>query len=148
MKKLLLFVLVIQFYSALSISQDFWEGIIVPDSLNYRCMEMDPNGEIFLGMWGFEYPGGIYRSTDDAQTWQYLGLDGKPVYELEVCSNGDILAGITHGIYKSNDNGNSWYEVYYSSGNMTSILSLNNGYVFAGGHDNLHGIIRSKAGKQ
>ncbi|MEZ5195659.1 MAG: hypothetical protein R2764_04470 [Bacteroidales bacterium] len=27
---------------------------------------------------------------------------------------------------------------------MTSILSLNNGYVFAGGHDNLHGIIRSK----
>ncbi|MEZ5195660.1 MAG: hypothetical protein R2764_04475 [Bacteroidales bacterium] len=55
-------------------------------------------------MWGFEYQGGIYRSTDDAQTWQYLGLDGKPVYELEVCSNGDILAGITHGIYKSNDN--------------------------------------------
>jgi photosystem II stability/assembly factor-like uncharacterized protein len=124
-------------------SQDFWEGITIPDSLQYRCMEMSVDGDIYLGMWGFNHPGGIYRSLDNAQTWQYLGLDEKPIYALEVCSNGDIIAGVYSGIFKSNDNGNSWYEVYYSSGNMTKITSLANGYVFAGGVDNLHGIIRS-----
>ncbi|MBC8488387.1 MAG: T9SS type A sorting domain-containing protein [Bacteroidetes bacterium] len=124
-------------------SQDFWEEIILPDSFAYRCMDISPIGDIYLGMRGFSYPGGIYRSTDNAQTWQYLGLTEKPVYALEVCSNGDIIAGVFSGIFKSSDNGNTWYEVYYSSGNMTNIISLSNGYVFAGGVDNLHGIIRS-----
>jgi photosystem II stability/assembly factor-like uncharacterized protein len=125
-------------------SQDYWEAITVPDTLTYRCMDISSTGDIYLGMWGFTYPGGIYRSTDDTQTWQYLGLDEKPIYAIEVCSNNDIIAGAYSGIFKSSDNGNSWYEVYYSSGNITQIISLTNGYVFAGGVDNLHGIIRSK----
>ncbi|MFU8844194.1 MAG: T9SS type A sorting domain-containing protein [Bacteroidales bacterium] len=125
-------------------SQNFWEVITtLPDSTFSRCIDISLEGDIYLGMTGFGYPGGIYRSTDNAQTWQYLGLDEKPIYALEVCSNGDIIAGVYSGIFKSSDSGNSWYEVYYSSGNITQITSLTNGYVFAGGVDNLHGIIRS-----
>jgi hypothetical protein len=125
-------------------SQDFWELVTTePDSVSARCLEVSTDGGIYLGMSGFMNPGGIYRSINNAQTWQYLGLDEKPIYALEVCSNGDIIAGVYSGIFKSNDNGNSWYEVYYSSGNITQITSLTNGYVFAGGVDNLHGIIRS-----
>lgn len=135
---------IIQILCLQTIAQDFWEEIAIPDTLAYRCMEMSPNGDIYLGMWGFSYPGGIYRSIDNAQTWQYLGLDEKPIYAIEVCSNGDIIAGVFSGIFKSNDNGNTWYEIYYSSGNITNIISLPNGYIFAGGVDNLHGIIRSK----
>ncbi len=143
MKKLFTLILIIHVYHNPIISQDFWEEIILPDSFAYRCMDISPNGNIYLGMRGFSYPGGIYRSTDNAQTWEYLGLDEKPIYALEVCTNGDIIAGVFSGIFKSNDNGSSWYEVYYSSGNITKVISLPNGYVFAGGVDNLHGIIRS-----
>ncbi len=135
--------LIIQVLFVQAFSQDFWEEIILPDSFAYRCMDISPIGDIYIGMWGFSYPGGIYRSTDNAQTWEYLGLDEKPIYALEVCSNGHIIAGVRHGIFKSNDNGNTWYEIYYSSGNITNIISLPNGYIFAGGVDNLHGIIRS-----
>lgn len=141
--KRFLLITIIQVMFLQAFSQDFWEEIILPDSFAYRCMDISPIGDIYLGMRGFSYPGGIYRSTDIAQTWEYLGLDEKPIYALEVCSNGDIIAGVRHGIFKSNDNGNTWYEIYYSSGNMTNIISLSNGYVFAGGVDNLHGIIRS-----
>jgi hypothetical protein len=140
----IIFTVIAGILSVCGFSQDFWEGITIPDSLQYRCMDMSTNGDIYLGMWGFTYPGGVYRSIDNAQTWQYLGLDEKPIYALEVCSNGDIIAGVYNGIYKSNNGGFTWYQVYFPVGNITTLLSLSNGYVFAGGVDNLHGIIRSK----
>jgi hypothetical protein len=124
--------------------QDFWELITTePDSTNARSIAISSEGDIYLGMTGFMYPGGIYRSTDNAQTWQYLGFDEKPIYAIEVCSNGDILAGVNNGIYKSTDYGSNWYAVYSEVDNITVIKSLSNGYVFAGGTGNLHGIIRS-----
>lgn len=67
----------------------------------------------------------------------------KSVYAIEICLNGDILAGVNAGIYKSTDNGETWYEVYFEVGNIVTIFSLSNGYVFAGGVDNLQGILRS-----
>lgn len=125
-------------------TQDFWHPInSVPDSSIIRCMTISQEGDIYIGMNGFDYPGGIYRSTDNAQSWQYLGLTEKPVYTIEVCPNGDILAGVFCGMYKSIDNGETWYEVYFEVENVTNIFALANGYVFAGGTGNLHGILRS-----
>ncbi len=124
--------------------QDYWQLIsTVPDSTFSRCINISPEGNIYLGMCGFDYPGGIYRSTDNAQTWEYLGLTEKPVYTIEICSNGDILAGVFSGIYKSTDNGETWYEVNFGIGNITNILSVSNGYVFAGLNGNINSIIRS-----
>ncbi len=146
MKRITRFILfvIVQVLFIQTFSQDFWEVITTdPDSTCARCMHINSLGDIYLGMWGFDYPGGIYRSTNNAQTWEYLGLTEKTVYAVEVCSNGDSIAGVYSGIFKSNDNGNTWYEIYFSSGNITTLLSLSNGYVFAGGIDNLHGIIRS-----
>ncbi|MCD4791295.1 MAG: T9SS type A sorting domain-containing protein [Bacteroidales bacterium] len=137
--------LIFQILFLQAFSQDFWELITTePDSTCARCMHISSLGDIYLGMWGFDYPGGIYRSTDNAQTWEYLGLTEKTVYAVEVCLNGDIITGVKNGIYKSNDSGFTWYQTYWPVGNITNLLSLPNGYVFAGGVDNLHGIIRSK----
>ncbi|MBC8485468.1 MAG: hypothetical protein H8D45_05450 [Bacteroidetes bacterium] len=125
-------------------SQDYWQDITTtPDSSSINSMAISPSGDIFIGMWGFDDPGGIYRSVDNAQTWEYLGLIEKSVYTIEICPNGDILAGVNAGIYKSTDNGETWYEVYFEVGNIVTIFSLSNGYVFAGGVDNLQGILRS-----
>lgn len=125
-------------------AQDYWQHInTTPDSCIIRCMTISQDGDIYIGMDGFESPGGIYRSTDNAQSWQYLGLTEKPIYTIEVCPNGDILAGVFAGIYKSTNYGETWYEVYYEVGNIITIFSLSNGYVIAGGIDNLQGILRS-----
>ena len=125
-------------------TQDFWEPVeSAPDSSMIRCMEISPEGDIYIGMHGFDYPGGIYRSTDNAETWEYLGLTEKPVYTIEICPNGDILTGVFAGIYKSSNGGVTWYQTYWPIGNITNILSLQNGYIFAGGTMSLHGIIRS-----
>ncbi|MBC8488386.1 MAG: T9SS type A sorting domain-containing protein [Bacteroidetes bacterium] len=136
--------LILQVTFLQAFSQDFWELVITGiDSTFSRCIDISPEGDIYLGMNGYSYPGGIYRSTDNAQSWEYLGLDEKPVYSIEVCINGNIVTGVKNGIFKSNDNGVSWYQTYWPVGNITNILSLSNGYIFAGGVDNLHGIIRS-----
>ncbi|MCF8369091.1 MAG: T9SS type A sorting domain-containing protein [Bacteroidales bacterium] len=125
-------------------AQDYWEDVLTGiDSTFARSMYISSNGDIYLGMNGFSYPGGIYRSSDNAATWQYLGLGDFPVYAVEVCPNGDIIAGVYHGMYKSTDNGETWYEVYFEILNVSVIKSLANGYVFAGGGGNLHGILRS-----
>jgi len=125
-------------------AQDYWQYIeTTPDSSPLRCIAINPEGDIYIGMHGFDYPGGIYRSTDEAQTWEYLGLSDLPVFTIEFVPNGDIIAGVEDGMYKSNDNGASWYEVYFELENVFEILALPNGYVFAGGGGNLHGILRS-----
>jgi WD40 repeat protein len=125
-------------------SQDFWTFInTTPDSTLIESMMISPSGDIYLGMSGFDYAGGIYKSTNNGQTWEYSGLNGKGVYALEICPNGDIIAGVFSGIFKSIDSGNSWYEVYYGIENITCLLSLSNGYILAGGTGNSHGVFRS-----
>ncbi|MCD4791296.1 MAG: T9SS type A sorting domain-containing protein [Bacteroidales bacterium] len=143
--KRFLLITIIQVMFLQAFSQDFWEGVTTtPDSTFYYCIDICSEGDIYLGMNGSNYPGGIYRSTDNAVTWEYLGLTEKPIYAVEVCPSWDIIAGVKNGIYKSNDSGFTWYQTYWPVGNITNLLSLPNGYVFAGGVDNLHGIIRSK----
>lgn len=56
--------------------------------------------------------GGVYRSTDGAETWSYLGLEGQIPYEILVHPNNpDIIyvAG-TRGLHTSYDGGEHWSE--------------------------------------
>ena len=129
--------------SASIYTQDFWEEIPLPDSLHVRSMQISPQGDFYLGMYGFEMPGGVYKSTDNAQTWEYLGLNEFPVYTIELCANGDILAGVYDEIYKSTDGGQNWYSVFEDLVNFICIKSSPNGYIFAGGAGNFHGVVRS-----
>ena len=102
--KRFLIIAIIQVLFFQAFSQGFWEVVsTLPDSIFSSCIDISPNGDIYLGMKGISYPGGIYRSTDNAQTWEYLGLDELPVYAIEVCFNGDIIAGVYDGMYKSTD---------------------------------------------
>ena len=143
--KRFLLITIIQVLFVQAFSQDFWEMVTTGiDSTFSWCMHISSEGDIYLGMRGWDYPGGIYRSTDNAQTWEYLGLTERPVYGIEVCSNGDIIAGVHSAIYKSSDNGQSWYEVNFDATNFKDFLSLPNGYVFSGESSDIYGsIIRS-----
>lgn len=143
MKRLSVAILGISFMLTSS-GQDYWEWFpTTPDSSLLRAMAISPEGDIYIGMYGFDMPGGIYRSSDDAQTWQYLGLDDKPVYTLELCNNGDILAGVFCGIHKYTHIDESWCEVYSGVINITHIKAFSSGIVIAGGGGDPHGILRS-----
>lgn len=125
------------------IAQDYWEVIETPDSSFVRCLAINSDGIIFLGMGGSGVPGGIYKSIDDGQTWEFLSFNEKTAYSLEVCPNNHLLAGINYGIYKSTDNGDSWYNTFEQPDTYTPIFNAGNGLVFSGGVNVLRGIIRS-----
>lgn len=127
----------------LTFTQDYWELIETPDSSFVRSLAINNDGVIFLGMGGSGASGGIYRSFDEGQTWQYLTFKEHTCYSLEACSNGDVIAGINYGIYKSTDNGDSWYQVYEKPDTYYPIFDAGNGLVFTGGINVLHGILRS-----
>jgi photosystem II stability/assembly factor-like uncharacterized protein len=41
--------------------------------------------------------------------WEYLGLSGEEIFDIEIDGNGNIYAGVLYGaVYKSTDNGTTW----------------------------------------
>lgn len=67
-------------------------------------IEIAPGGDIYIGLLGFfASQGGIYKSVDNGNTWQYTGLQGYQVKNIEINSLGDIFIGArdmgTYAIY-------------------------------------------------
>lgn len=95
-----------------AVAQDFWEPLIHPDTCAITSIEITPDGDIYLGMGGNGMPGGVYRSQDEAQNWEFLGYNNLTFYDLETCSNGDIIGGSGLGVYKYKPESNVWTNVY------------------------------------
>ena len=118
-----------------------------------NTLAINASGHIFVGTAGtyvggvFQF-GGVYRSTDDGNSWMPVnsGLpnDTRDVFTLAINSSGHIFAGNTRGtagayhgggVFRSIDNGNSWMEV--NNGLLrpdVKALTINNasGHIFAG----------------
>ncbi len=104
-------------------------------------LSISNSGVIFLGGVG------MYRSTDNGNTWSATGLTSNlGPQTIAFDSNNHIYAGIQSatnseiGVYKSTDNGNNWTQlnnIFY----VTKIAIANNGDIFAGTYQN--GIYRS-----
>jgi len=56
---------------------------------------------------------GLYRSTDDGQTWENLGIPREEVYSVVASSDGERLYRGTHPahLYVSTDDGETWDEL-------------------------------------
>lgn len=74
------------------------------------CLAADTDGNLYAGT----HNNGVYRSSDGAN-WEQMntGLDILDIHVLKVDDRGAIWAGCSQnaGLYKSTDNGNSWYSV-------------------------------------
>ena len=84
-------------------------------------------GNIFAGV---EY-GGVYRSTDNGESWTQTSLNNKTVYSLTT-NGSNIFAGTnTSGVYISTNNGTTWTQ---TSLNNKAIFSLttNANNIYAG----------------
>ncbi len=110
MKKCFLFLLM---YTQVisSYSQDFWEQIPFPDSLDITCLAVNQQGDIFVGTGTSYITDGVFRSCDNGQSWNMiLNNANTMVWTLSINEIGHILVS-TGGFYPlraSFDNGNSW----------------------------------------
>ena len=80
--------------------------------------------------------GGIRRSTDDGQTWEFLYIQYTNIYKIAINDSDHIFLAdrynLNNSIYKSTDNGNSWIQCSLTGGRMTSIHISKEGYIYAG----------------
>jgi photosystem II stability/assembly factor-like uncharacterized protein len=73
-------------------------------------LAINASGDVFAGT--FE-GGGVYRSTDNGESWTLTinGLANTYVLALATNADGDIFAGTGgNGIFRSTDNGDTWTE--------------------------------------
>ncbi len=118
---------------------NFWErasGYFTDGDVTH--LAINSSGHIFAGTnWG------IYRSTNDGNTWSHL-TDGI-VFSLSVAPNGDVYTYycITNqcGMHRSTDNGDTWTPINQAGFGDTVINAIairTSGNVFAGGKYRVH----------
>jgi photosystem II stability/assembly factor-like uncharacterized protein len=97
-----------------------------------------PNGDVYAG----QAADGIFRTTDNGQSWQEVGLCCAGVLSIVANSAGTIFAGTNAGgVYRSN-NGTAWDDVNAGLGSLKiNALAINNSGVLFAGTDN--GVYRS-----
>ena len=93
------------------------------------------NGQVYAASWG----GGVFVSDNNGVTWTNLNDDivGIPFTSVVVTSSNNIILGsFDSGIYKSTDNGASFYSVPIDYRFVWSLIVNSNGYLFAGTYGN------------
>lgn len=116
-----------------------WQQSNGPYRASVWAIAVASNDHIFVGTDG----GGIFRSTNDGDTWTDIGLRGLHVLSFAFNGGGHIFAGtIFDGVFRSTDNGDTWTQMNMGLTNTgspddprytVSSLAINsNGHLFAG----------------
>ena len=116
---------------------DFWEQTNGPYATLVLSLAVDnSSGYIFAAT-----QLGVYRSTDNGDTWTQTGLDDA-VSHLAIYSSGRIFAATDEGVFRSTDNGDTWTLIGSSDIEEFSSLTIDSsGHIFAGTGD---GVYRSE----
>ncbi len=118
-----------------TIAQNYWEELSFPDSTNIRCLTTNDQMHLFVGVANDGISGGVYRSTDTAQTWELvLDAGNFMVQSIDINENGEIFVGRTGFInfMKSSDNGNTWVDLALpSNSNVMKILCYSLDTIYA-----------------
>ncbi|MFQ5768913.1 MAG: T9SS type A sorting domain-containing protein, partial [bacterium] len=94
---------------------------------------INSSGDIFVGTLG----GGVFRSTDNGETWTQTNNGLKPTEALAIAinSSGHIFVGnSTGGVFRSTDNGDNWTQINsgLTNTNIQSFAINSSGQIFAG----------------
>jgi photosystem II stability/assembly factor-like uncharacterized protein len=100
------------------------------------CISFDSNENVYVGTGT-----GIYKSTDNGDTWSHYGMIGSQTEAVAFNDSGHVFAGNSYAVYRSKDDGANWTQLPTGGGTRTVAVAPN-GYVFAGCHENA-GILRS-----
>lgn len=117
-------------------SQAFWEQLYFPDSVSIQCLTTNELGHIFVGAGDNQETGGVYRSTDNAQSWKLVYNNANhSVKSIAINENGYLYIG-KNGFSRfmiSKDNGESWDEIDLlppSYGSVEKILCIGQDTIF------------------
>jgi len=127
-----------------SFSQDFWEVVPTPDTVDIHSVTININNDILLGTSDINnYHGGVYLSVNNGETWEFKGLYGEGIFSIGIDSLNNIFSGTICKIYKSIDYGYDWYEVNYTLGNVLALTAGSDGLMLAGSGVNIGYLLRS-----
>lgn len=127
-------------------SSDFginWVQVLELNSTHlFTSLIKTNNGGLLAGEIGFMGGGGVYRSEDNGDTWEFSGLYDDYISSLAINSNGEIFAGSRGnqiegggGVFKSEDNGNTWIELTGAIW-VTSMVIDTNDVIYVGAEIN------------
>jgi photosystem II stability/assembly factor-like uncharacterized protein len=122
-------------------SQSFWQLTgPLSTTLGIKPLVTNNNGYIFAGSGGGASGtegNGVFRSTDNGNTWTQSGLAGLFIWDLAINSSGHIFAGtMNQRVYRSINNGESWTQIidgFHQLDNTVNSLAINSfGHIYAG----------------
>jgi photosystem II stability/assembly factor-like uncharacterized protein len=92
---------------------EHWEIVFQSDNSSEYVSDIDISsiGDIFISLMCF-FPnmGGIYKSEDGGENWEYAGLINHQVYSVEFNSNDDLFIGV-------------WSDFIYATGGLYAIYN-------------------------
>jgi photosystem II stability/assembly factor-like uncharacterized protein len=126
-------------------SQLYWDIVNIPYSINIGCIAANNQNNIFIGTVGDA--GGLYKSTDNCNSWEYFGFENTGIENIVVNSMNLMYLSESKYIYKSNDNGTSW-EIIYSYpepplNGISEVTCFDENIMYAAFKPNTCGLIRS-----
>ncbi len=113
---------------------DFWVPISAPYNGDVRSMTFTHSGVTIAGTYG----GGIWRSTNDGQSWSInnTGIGNYYIFGLATAPNGNVFAVVGSGLERSSNEGVSWGFVLVSSSEFRCLAISkavqSSGTIFAG----------------
>lgn len=111
--------------SITSKGQDFWEEVILPDSVVPVKLDFDTQGNLFLLTLN-----NIYKSSDNGLTWLDLNLIQEDSYnkDIEISNNNVLFFGVDpYGNFFVSDNyGQSWDTIQTQIQGMIVLRTINN----------------------
>lgn len=116
------------FLSCGSLFAEAWNKLNGPSGGSFYFVEKI-NNTLFTAAFG----SGIYKSTDNGNSWEYCGLDRKIVFALQHI--GDTLYAATRSseVYQSTDNGNTWKKILQRPPE-SAIFKIHHNTLFLGGY--------------
>lgn len=106
-------------------------------NINLLCVAVDKDGNILTGAWFY---GAVYRSTDNGDSWEELGVKNYDVHSVFGASDGTYFAGTQmNGLHRSTDGGSTWDDVGpFSDKNVYDFAEISPGNIIAGTSDGLY----------
>lgn len=146
MKQLNIFVLMFILLPNIILAQNYiWTHTGGPNGGIVGDMAINLNGDIYAGVYGFfsptfyfKYYSGLYKSTDDGNSWNEIETQFDPfeTYALYINRAGHILVGTNHQgrIYRSTNDGITWENNNsgYNTGECWAFGESNDSILFAG----------------
>jgi len=121
---------------------NFWQQVGAPYNGDVRSMTFTGSGVMLGGTYG----GGVWRSTNDGQSWSMsnTGIGDYYIYGLATSPNGNVFATVSWGVCRSSNEGVNWEPVLVSSSQFRCLAISkavqSSGTIFAG---STNGVTRS-----